>query len=88
MDQMGVDAAVVFPTLFTEYLPLVQNPDAAAVLAQAYNDWIWDFAAEAEGRLHPVALIPMHSALLAQRELDRVADQGLHLGHDPARPSI
>ena len=28
------------------------------------------------GRLHPVALIPMHSALLAQRELDRVAAKG------------
>jgi predicted TIM-barrel fold metal-dependent hydrolase len=76
MDAMGVDAAVVFPTLFTEYLPLVENPYAAAVLAQAYNDWIWDFAAQAEGRLHPVALIPMHSALLAQRELDRVAEKG------------
>ena len=28
MDAMGVDQAVVFPTLFNEYLPLVDNPRA------------------------------------------------------------
>lgn len=76
MDAMGVDAAVVFPTLFTEYVPLVENPDAAATLARAYNDWIWDFAAQGQGRLHPVAIIPMHAPLLAHRELDRVAEKG------------
>lgn len=76
MDAMGVDLAVVFPTLFAEYLPLVENPDAAAMLAAAYNDWIWDFAAQGEGRLHPVAIVPMHAPLLAQRELDRVAEKG------------
>ena len=76
MDTLGIDVAVVFPTLFSEYLPLVENPEAAAVLARAYNDWIWDFAVEAGRRIHPVALLPMNSALLAQRELDRVVDKG------------
>jgi len=76
MDAMGVDLAVVFPTLLAEYLPLVQNPDAAAVLARAYNDWIWDFCERGGGRLHPVALVPMHAALLAQREIDRVGEKG------------
>jgi hypothetical protein len=33
MDAMGIDQAVVFPTLFAEYLPLVENPDAAAMHA-------------------------------------------------------
>ena len=50
MDAMGVDAAVVFPTLFNEYLPLVENPQAAAALAQGYNDWMWDFAGQTDGR--------------------------------------
>ena len=76
MDAMGVDASVVFPTLFNEYLPLVENPHAAAALAQGYNDWIWDFAQQTGGRVHPVAILPMHSVLLAQRELERVADKG------------
>jgi predicted TIM-barrel fold metal-dependent hydrolase len=76
MDAMSVDVGVVFPTLFNEYLPLVENPEAAAVLAAAYNDWVWDFAAEAGGRLHPVALLPLNSPLLARRELDRVVAKG------------
>jgi predicted TIM-barrel fold metal-dependent hydrolase len=76
MDAMGIDAAIVFPTLFSEYLPLVQNPDAAAVLSRAYNDWIWDLTRQANGRLHPVALLPMNSMLLAQRELVRVVEKG------------
>ncbi|HSS11622.1 MAG TPA: amidohydrolase family protein [Acidimicrobiales bacterium] len=76
MDAMGIDQAVLFPTLFAEYLPLVENPDAAAILARGYNDWIWDFAQAGRGRLHPVALLPMHATLLAQRELDRVVEKG------------
>jgi predicted TIM-barrel fold metal-dependent hydrolase len=76
MDSMGIDQAVVFPTLFAEYLPLVENPDAAAILVRAYNDWIWDFAQHGNGRLHPVALLPMHATLLAQRELDRATEKG------------
>ena len=66
----------MFPTLFNEYLPLVENPQAAAALAQGYNDWIWDFAAQTNGRVHPVAILPLHSSLLARRELDRVAEKG------------
>ena len=76
MDAMGVDQAVVFPTLFNEYLPLVENPQAAAALAQGYNDWVWDFAAQTSGRVHPVAILPLHSTLLARRELDRIAEKG------------
>ncbi|MEX1007757.1 MAG: amidohydrolase family protein [Acidimicrobiia bacterium] len=76
MDAMGVDQTVVFPTLFNEYLPLVENPQAAAALAQGYNDWLWDFAAQTNGRVHPVAILPLHSSLLARRELDRVAEKG------------
>jgi predicted TIM-barrel fold metal-dependent hydrolase len=76
MDAMGVDQAIVFPTLFNEYLPLVENPQAAAALAQGYNDWVWNFAAETNGRVHPVAILPLHSVLLARRELDRVAEKG------------
>ena len=48
--------------LFNEYLPLVDNPQAAAALAQGYNDWIWDFAAQTNGRVHPVAILPLHSS--------------------------
>jgi predicted TIM-barrel fold metal-dependent hydrolase len=76
LDALGIDVQVVFPTLLNEYLPLIDNPEAAAVLAQAYNDWVWDFAVSSGGRLHPVALLPMHAPLIARRELDRVAEKG------------
>jgi predicted TIM-barrel fold metal-dependent hydrolase len=76
MDAMGVDQAVVFPTLFGEYLPQVVDPTAAEVLARAYNDWVWDFAQEAGGRVHPVAILALQSILGARRELERVAAKG------------
>ena len=76
MDAMGVDVAVLFPTVLGEYLPLVDNPLAVSELVRAYNDWIWDFAQAANGRLHPVAMLPLTSVLLAQRELERVAEKG------------
>lgn len=76
MDAMGVDQAVLMPTLFAEHLPLIENPDVAAVLARAYNDWVHDLSHAAPDRLHPAAVLPLQSLLLARRELDRVAELG------------
>lgn len=76
MDALGVDQAIVYPTLFAEYFPLIANPLAAEVLARAYNDWAASVAEASNGRIHPVAVLPLQSMLLAQRELDRVAEQG------------
>jgi predicted TIM-barrel fold metal-dependent hydrolase len=76
MDTMGIDTAVLFPTLFAEYFPVVQNPDAAAALARAYNDWIRDFCSAAPKRLIPVAVLPMQEVSFAIRELERVAKLG------------
>ncbi len=61
MDAMGVDQALVFPTLFAEYLPLVEDEEAAVSLARAYNDWVWDMASDGKGRIHAVALLPLQS---------------------------
>jgi uncharacterized protein len=76
MDAMGIETAVLFPTLFAEYLPVVQNPDAASALACAYNDWIRDFCSVAPKRLLPAAVLPMQDASFAARELRRVAKLG------------
>src|SRR5206468_2313033 len=76
MDAMGVDRALVFPTLFAEHFPLVENPDAAWALARAYNDWLWDFAGADRRRLVPVALLPMQEPSFAVRELERAAARG------------
>ncbi len=77
MDALGVDQAILYPTLFLEYHPLVEDVVAADVLARAYNDWVADFASRGDGRLHAVAVLPLQSLPLAERELDRVAVNGL-----------
>jgi predicted TIM-barrel fold metal-dependent hydrolase len=86
LDLMGIAHQVVFPTLFGEYLPQVTDPDAAVILARAYNDWIADFAAAGEGRLHAAAILPMQRPDLALAELERVAAKGI--GAVMIRPSF
>ena len=76
MDTLGIDRAVLFPTLFGEYFPAIENPDIAYALARAYNDWIWDFAQPARKRLIPVAVLPLQDVNFALRELRRVAKRG------------
>jgi predicted TIM-barrel fold metal-dependent hydrolase len=76
MDAMGVDAAVLFPTLFAEYFPTVENPDVANVLARAYNDWIYDFSMRDPKRLFPIAVLPMQEISLAIGEARRAANLG------------
>lgn len=76
MDAMGVDQALVFPTLFAEYLPLVEDEEAAVSLARAYNDWVWDMASDGNGRIHPVALLPLQSLDGALQEIERVTAKG------------
>ncbi|TMA36148.1 MAG: hypothetical protein E6J83_17140 [Deltaproteobacteria bacterium] len=76
MDAMGIDRALLFPTLFAEHFPLIENPDAARVLARAYNDWLLDFATASARRLLPVAILPLQSVSFAVTELERVAERG------------
>src|SRR5262249_33531578 len=58
------------------YFPMVENPDVAAVLARAYNDWVHALAQQAPERLFPVAVLPLQSVYFARRELERVAGLG------------
>ena len=86
MDAMGVERALLFPTLFAEYFPLVENPDVAWALARAYNDWLFDFATTNSRRLLPVAVLPMQEPSFAVRELRRVAKRGFRAAF--VRPSF
>jgi predicted TIM-barrel fold metal-dependent hydrolase len=76
MDALGIDQAVLFPTLFAEYFPAIENPDVAYALARAYNDWIWDFSRRAPKRLFPVAVLPLQDVNFSLRELRRAAKRG------------
>ena len=76
MDLMGIDQALLFPTYFAEYFPVVQDPSVAAALARAYNNWVLDFSRHSPERLLPVAVLPMQEINAAMRELTRVAELG------------
>jgi predicted TIM-barrel fold metal-dependent hydrolase len=86
MDAMGIDRAVLFPTLFAEHFPMIENPDAAWALARAYNDWIVDFVQADPRRLVPVAVLPLQAPSFAVRELERVAKRGVKAAF--VRPSF
>jgi predicted TIM-barrel fold metal-dependent hydrolase len=86
MDREGVDVAVLFPSrgLFVLGLDTVEQmgpdglePDFAAAIARAYNDWLHDFAKAAPGRLHGVAMVAPHDLASAVEETRRtVRDYG------------
>ena len=76
MDAMGIDQALLLPTLFSEHLPIVENADVAYALARAYNDWLWDFAQTNPHRLFPAAILPLQNPAFALRELQRAAARG------------
>ena len=76
LDALGIDRQVVYPTLFTEHLPVVESPRAAVALARAYNDWVTKLCSEGAGRLHPVAVLPLQSVPGTLAEIERVAGAG------------
>ena len=76
LDALGIDQQVVFPTLFGEYFPALEDPGAAIVLARAYNDWVRDFAEAGAGRLHPAAVLPLQDGAASIAELERCAERG------------
>ncbi|MBM4405822.1 MAG: hypothetical protein FJ039_06530 [Chloroflexi bacterium] len=76
MDAMGVRQALLYPTYFLEYFPIVDDAQAAAALARAYNRWLADFCRAAPRRLFPVAVLPWQDVELAIAEAQRVAQEG------------
>ncbi len=75
MDALGTDQVMLFPSWFVR-LALVRDPEAARVLATAYNDWVDDYAAADRRRLFPCAVLPIQSVEHAIAELRRVAKKG------------
>ncbi len=75
MDALGTDQVMLFPSWFVR-LALVRDPEAARVLAIAYNDWVDDYAAVDRRRLFPCAVLPIQSVEHSIAELRRVAKKG------------
>jgi hypothetical protein len=52
LDEWGVDAGVVFPTIGILW-DKADDPELAMAYARAYNNWQWDFASPALDRIVP-----------------------------------
>lgn len=71
MDEEGIDRAVLYPTLGL-FMGGVKDPELAAAIARAYNDWVSDYCGEAPDRLFAAAMVPLQDVELAAREIERV----------------
>lgn len=70
LDEEGIAAAVLYPSVGLMF-GLHENPDIAAALCTAYNDWLAGYCATDPDRLVGVALLPQHDPQAAADELDR-----------------
>ena len=75
LDDWGVDAGLVFPTIGILW-DKEEDPELAMAYARAYNNWQWDFASPALDRILPVAHIPLYDVGLAEQELKRCLHKG------------
>jgi predicted TIM-barrel fold metal-dependent hydrolase len=84
MDREGLDLAILFPSrgLFVLGLDSPQvvgvdglEPDFAAAIARAYNDWLADFCREYPDRLYGAAMVAPHDVESAVTEARRAAER-------------
>jgi predicted TIM-barrel fold metal-dependent hydrolase len=84
MDRESVDLAVLFPSrgLFVLGLDSVDQmgpdglePEFAAAIARAYNDWLHDFVSAAPDRLYGCAMVAPHDVASAVDETRRTVTQ-------------
>lgn len=74
MDLYDIELAFLFPTSMGN-ISRVREPDYAAALAEAYNDYVYDYYAKVSSRLHPIAAIPPQDPERAAVELRRAVKQ-------------
>jgi len=77
LDELGIDFAVVYPTLALGF-PSIQNDELRPAACRAINTYHAELYSEYRDRLIPVALIPMHNPREAVQELEHaVLELGL-----------
>jgi predicted TIM-barrel fold metal-dependent hydrolase len=86
MDDEGIDAALLYPTIGIAWEGLVSDAKLATAYARAYNRWIVDFCSHDRRRLVPIAHICLLDPQGAVEEAKRArADgcAGVYLSPDP-----
>jgi hypothetical protein len=76
MDIEGIDAAVLYPTRGLRALVVDDmEPDFAAAIARAYNDWLYDFCQQDPKRLIGAGMISPYAMRDAVDEARRCAEE-------------
>jgi predicted TIM-barrel fold metal-dependent hydrolase len=68
MDQDGIDAAFLYPSIGL-FCGAIEEPALAGAVARAYNRWLADYCKPYPDRLFGVAMLPMQSVDLAIEEM-------------------
>ena len=72
MELEGIDIGVLFPTMGLSLLARDNmDPQLSLALAQAYNNWIYEFCQYSPDQLKFAAMLPVHDVNLACQELVR-----------------
>lgn len=77
IDMENIDRAFLYPTLTLFLIAECDDEDLTQACLRAYNRWIVDFCSDSGGRLLPVAQLSLGDPEAAERELRRVADDGV-----------
>jgi predicted TIM-barrel fold metal-dependent hydrolase len=77
MDEEGIDASVLYPTMGLTWEGEVNDPELATAYCRVYNDWVTDFCRTYPDRLYAVAHISLMDVERAVVELKRAAKLGV-----------
>ena len=74
LDSEGIDVAVLYPSVGLMF-GLYQDPEVAAAMCHAYNDWLAEYCAADPQRLVGVALLAQQNPESCAAELDRCVNE-------------
>ena len=77
LDMENIDRAFLYPTLTLFWIAECEDEDLTQACLRAYNRWIVDFCAGSGDRLLPVAQLSLGDPEAAEREVRRVAEEGV-----------
>lgn len=77
----GIEAEFLYPGFFGLFS--FENLDLLVACQQNYNDWLYDYASAANGRLYGLAVIPVQDPESGAIELQRVIKKGYKGGCIP-----
>lgn len=76
MDKEGLDVAVLYPSRGLVVLALDHmDPELAAAIARAYNNWLHEFCQTAPQRMYGAALVAPHDVVSAVKEARRAVTE-------------